>query len=72
MSSSRARSVSHAWMAPPTHLKGVRVAAYHSIGDDGRVSPLDRLCPSAGPTPFFLPPLCRTAGKPPKFSPFRV
>ena len=24
----RTRCQSHAWMAPPTHLKGVRVAAY--------------------------------------------
>ena len=28
--------------------------------------------PCTGQRLFFLPPLCRTAGKPPKFTPFRV
>ena len=67
----RTRRQSHARMAPPTHLKGVGVAAYSSCCWSKGVT-LGEVVPRAGPTSFLLPPLCRTAGKPPTFPPFRV
>ena len=50
----RTRCQSHAWIAPPTHLKGAGVASYLS-GGWCWVLPLDTLSQESGPTSFFSP-----------------